>query len=114
MNSNLETKPCPLGCSVSDETVLTGRDLLHDLPGEYTVVKCNSCGLMRTNPRPTPEAIGTYYPDDYGPYLGTQIRQAKPMHYSGLKRLLSHVGVGLRIGLLPAQNGRERLAGAGH
>ena len=28
---------------------------------------------MRTNPRPTPDAIGAYYPDDYGPYRGTRV-----------------------------------------
>lgn len=37
------------------------------------MVRCRTCGLMRTNPRPTPETIGFYYPDDYGPYLGTQV-----------------------------------------
>ena len=42
---------------------------MHNLPGEFNIVKCRSCGLMRTNPRPTPEAIGFFYPDDYGPYL---------------------------------------------
>jgi 2-polyprenyl-3-methyl-5-hydroxy-6-metoxy-1,4-benzoquinol methylase len=77
---------CPLGCSKNDEVILTGRDLLHDLPGEFTVVKCRTCGLMRTTPRPTPETIGFYYPDDYGPYLGTQVNQAKPT--SRIKELL--------------------------
>jgi 2-polyprenyl-3-methyl-5-hydroxy-6-metoxy-1,4-benzoquinol methylase len=28
---------------------------------------------MRTNPRPTPETIGFYYPDDYGPFKGSQV-----------------------------------------
>jgi len=85
-NVMLEHVTCPLGCSKNDEVVLTGRDLLHDLPGEFTVVKCRTCGLMRTTPRPTPETIGFYYPDDYGPYLGTQIRQAGPT--SSFKKLL--------------------------
>jgi len=85
-NVILEHVSCPLGCSKSDEVVLTGRDLLHDLPGEFPVVKCNTCGLMRTTPRPTPETIGFYYPDDYGPYLGTQVRQAGPT--SNLRKLL--------------------------
>ena len=84
----LEDIPCPLGCVRNDEVVLTGRDLLHDLPGEFTVVICRTCGLMRTNPRPTPDAIGSYYPDDYGPYLGTQVRQAEPKRISGIKKLL--------------------------
>jgi len=73
-NVRLEDVNCPLGCPKNDEVVLTGHDLLHNLPGEFNVVKCCSCGLMRTNPRPTADAIGVYYPDDYGPYLGTQIQ----------------------------------------
>lgn len=77
-NVVLENVACPLGCNKGDDIVLTSRDLLHDLPGEFTVVKCRTCALMRTTPRPTPETIGFYYPDDYGPYLGTQVRQAKP------------------------------------
>jgi SAM-dependent methyltransferase len=69
----LEDIPCPLGCNSQDEKVLVGRDWLHQLPGEYFVVKCRSCGLLRTNPRPTVDTIGYYYPEDYGPYLGTVI-----------------------------------------
>jgi 2-polyprenyl-3-methyl-5-hydroxy-6-metoxy-1,4-benzoquinol methylase len=84
----LEDVKCPLGCSKNDEIVLTGHDLLHDLPGEFTVVKCRSCGLMRTNPRPTPDTIGFYYPDDYGPYVGTRVQQARPKTASWLKKLL--------------------------
>lgn len=78
-NVVLESVACPFGCGKGDDVVLTGRDLLHNLPGVFTVVKCRSCGLMRTNPRPTPEAMGFYYPDDYGPYLGTMIQDAKPI-----------------------------------
>lgn len=85
-NVELENVSCPLGCSKGDEAVVTGRDLLHDLPGEFAVVKCRACGLMRTTPRPKPETIGFYYPDDYGPYLGTQVNQAKPT--SSIKKLL--------------------------
>jgi len=77
---------CPLCCPMSDEIVLSGRDLLRDLPGEFRIVKCRTCGLMRTNPRPTPDTIEFYYPPDYGPYLGTQVRQTKSI--SGIKRLL--------------------------
>ena len=82
----MENQPCPLGCPPGDQGVLTGHDLLHNLPGEFTVVRCRNCGLMRTNPRPASEAIGFYYPDTYGPYLGTQVRQVKPA--SGVKKLL--------------------------
>src|SRR5436309_1597849 len=64
----LESAPCPLGCSPHDEVVLTGRDRLLKLPGEFPVVRCAYCGLMRTDPRPTPQTIGYYYPEDYSPY----------------------------------------------
>ncbi len=83
----LEDIACPLGCSKNDETVLTGRDLLHDLPGEFTVVKCRTCGLMRTNPRPTSNTIGFYYPNDYGPYVGTRVQLAMPKPANWIKRL---------------------------
>ncbi|MBT3367963.1 MAG: class I SAM-dependent methyltransferase [Nitrospina sp.] len=53
--------------------VLTGCDRLNILPGAYDVVQCADCGLMRTNPRPTPETMGFYYPDNYGPYKGTRV-----------------------------------------
>lgn len=69
----LESRPCPLGCPVNDEHVLTGRDRLHGLPGEFQVVRCRSCGLMRTNPRPTQETMAFYYPEDYDPYERTRV-----------------------------------------
>jgi len=70
--SELEFAPCALGCAAGDEEILVGRDRLHGLPGEFHVVKCRSCGLMRTNPRPTLKAIQRYYPEEYGPYRSTQ------------------------------------------
>lgn len=82
----LEAVACPLGCPMNDEIILTGGDRLHNLPGEFAVVKCCTCGLMRTNPRPSSDTIGFYYPDDYGPYLGTRVRQTKST--SGIKKLL--------------------------
>lgn len=67
----LEDSPCPMGCVAEDTRALVGGDRLHRLPGEFTVVQCQACGLMRTNPRPSPRAISFYYPEDYGPHQGT-------------------------------------------
>lgn len=75
---DLERVSCPLGCAGGDELVLIGRDRLHDLPGEFRVVRCRECGLMRTDPRPTLEGIGFYYPSDYRPYLTTRVGAATP------------------------------------
>lgn len=76
-----------MGCNNTDKIILSGHDLLHDLPGTFTVVKCNGCGLMRTNPRPSPESIGYYYPENYGPYVGTRVKSEKPKSAGLLKRL---------------------------
>ena len=64
----LESTPCPMGCPLSDDVVLSGRDRLNGLPGEFTVVRCRSCELMRTDPRPSASSMGFYYPEQYAPY----------------------------------------------
>lgn len=84
----LEDSPCPIGCDRDDEPVLEGRDQLQGLPGTFRVVRCRGCGLMRTNPRPTPRSIGAYYPDDYGPYVGTREVSARDTGFmAALRRL---------------------------
>ena len=84
---SIETVYCPLGCQELDEIVVVGRDILHDLPGEFTVVRCRNCGLMRTNPRLTPEDIGLYYPENYGPYLGTRVLKTTRKRVHWFKKL---------------------------
>ncbi|MFM5906964.1 MAG: class I SAM-dependent methyltransferase [Novosphingobium sp.] len=64
-----EDSDCPLCGKTPAAEVFSGRDLLHDLPGRFTVVRCTGCGLKRTSPRPTPDTIGFYYPSDYGAYV---------------------------------------------
>ena len=68
---SLEDMPCPLGCERSDRPVIVGRDRISGVQGEFQVVECTTCGLLRTNPRPTAATIGSYYPDSYGPYHTT-------------------------------------------
>jgi len=105
MNLKLENKSCPLGCNKNDEAVLTGRDLLHNLPGEFSIVKCRTCGLMRTNPRPTPDSIGFYYPDNYGPYQVAEntdvgVNSTSKIKPSNLKSRVKHL-LGLEARILP-------------
>ncbi len=88
MKSITENSCCPLGCQGPDEEVVIGGDILHGLPGKFTVVKCRSCGLMRTNPRPTQDAISAYYPDDYGPYIGTRVPNAIPKRAVWVRKIL--------------------------
>lgn len=88
----LEDAGCPLCGDAPLRRVVQGGDLLHDLPGRFTVGQCTSCGLMRTNPRPTPQTIGMYYPADYGPYLGTVVADS-----GGRGRKASLVALGKRL-----------------
>lgn len=91
---SLEDVDCPNGCARMDKSILKSCDLRHGLPGYYDIVQCQQCGLMRTNPRPTQDTIGFYYPDDYGPYLGTIIPdssiEAKTGFKQQIKTLLSN------------------------
>lgn len=86
----LEERACPLGCSPRDERVTVGRDLLHDLPGEYAVVRCETCGLMRTDPRPDSESLSFYYPESYRPYQAAP--QTREMRERGWKKNLKNLG----------------------
>ena len=73
-------------CNVcqSDDTVVLyeGRDRLHGLGGPFKLVKCQQCGLIYLNPRPTREEMGRYYPPDYEPYA-QDVERAKGL-LSGL------------------------------
>jgi len=82
-----------MGCAPDDRVMIRGTDRLHCLPGVFTVVRCGRCGLMRTHPRPTEDTISFYYPDNYGPYLSTEIdvRRKSTMADSVLKKTIKNV-----------------------
>ena len=80
----MESRPCPLGCPAGDVPLFSGRDRLHNLPGEFRVVRCRHCGLLRTDPRPVPAAMGQYYPDNYGPYLSTRVSGGTALRRRGI------------------------------
>lgn len=91
----MENGPCPMGCEQSDTTILVADDRLHGLPGKFQIVRCSHCGLVRTNPRPTPASIGAYYPNDYAPYQS--VSTDNPVVRGGLKHVLrSILGLGER------------------
>jgi SAM-dependent methyltransferase len=45
-----------------------GEDRLYGVPGQFSVLRCRTCGLGYTVPRLSPEALAPYYPDSYVPY----------------------------------------------
>jgi 2-polyprenyl-3-methyl-5-hydroxy-6-metoxy-1,4-benzoquinol methylase len=69
-------------CCGADDTVLafTGRDLLHGVPGEFTLVQCTRCRLLYMNPQLTPSELEAYYPDDYEAHVGSQKQRLGWLH----------------------------------
>ena len=74
----LEEVPCDFCGSPDARLLMTGRDRLHGLPGEFGVVECAQCGLVRTSPRPTLECLGAAYPEQYGPHQSDALRAKAP------------------------------------
>lgn len=64
----LETVPCPLCGGQHFRQELRGRDFFMHLPGTFTLVRCQRCGLLLQNPRPPLHTIERYYPNQYGSY----------------------------------------------
>lgn len=69
MNYKLETINCPL-CGESNYTpFLTNvRENYGGTDNYFTLVKCRICQMVFTNPRPTKETMGFFYPDSAAYY----------------------------------------------
>jgi SAM-dependent methyltransferase len=63
----LERPGCGLCGGTSFDAVYDDcQDVVYRVPGpRFAVVRCRDCGLAQTSPRPTPEAMGRYYGDNY-------------------------------------------------
>jgi SAM-dependent methyltransferase len=101
----LEEVACPMGCGAPSPVVARGWDRLHRISGRFTVVRCGSCGLMRTAPRPTQETIGVYYPGAYAPHVagppdraaGALERLRMALRFDGTRKLLPPIPPGLAL-----------------
>jgi SAM-dependent methyltransferase len=105
----VELEDCPCAyCRAPGGTLLfSGRDRFFDIGGEFPVVRCTRCGLMRTNPRPTARSIGAFYPEQYGPYVETAKGVAP-----GLKTLLRRMSDPLDVAIPEMATGRLLEIGA--
>ena len=74
----LEEVPCDYCGATEADLVLTHRDPLGTLPGQFSVVACRKCGLQRTNPQPTAAALAKAYPDGYEPHTPDDDPAAPP------------------------------------
>ncbi len=65
----METTICDLCGSESATATMTSQDFLlqrHEVKAEF--VRCDRCGLVYQNPRPTREEMHIHYPSDYESY----------------------------------------------
>lgn len=69
----METVDCNLCGHAVYTAVYRVKDTNYGQPGVFTLVRCNQCGLVFTNPRPTAQEIGAFYPaQQYHPFRALQ------------------------------------------
>jgi len=67
--STLEFPVCALCGSDNRRAVYAdARDISIGVPGQFTIVRCQACGLTYLCPRPTAQKLSNYYPEHYGPF----------------------------------------------
>ncbi len=77
----LERVACALCGGAQASSVLSGRDIRRRMPGSFSVVRCENCGLAYVTPRPTPHGIRQYYPVDYTPHRLGRPSFAETVYY---------------------------------
>jgi SAM-dependent methyltransferase len=65
-----EHTTCPLCGEDRPRVLLRAPDRLYGFPGEFVWVRCDGCRHVYLDPRPTPQTIAQFYPEDYGPHRG--------------------------------------------
>jgi 2-polyprenyl-3-methyl-5-hydroxy-6-metoxy-1,4-benzoquinol methylase len=84
MKYKLEKVNCNI-CGSNEYAVYIkdAEELYNGLDGTFDVVQCVKCGFKFTNPRPTPDTIGYFYPVTAGYY-----KPEHPKRVAGLKKRL--------------------------
>lgn len=95
-----ESGPCPVCDSSLQKHVISGPDRLNRREGWFSVVRCMECGLLRTDPRPTPETMGYFYPSTYQPFRASAGPEPKEQNLS-LKQRLARTIFDLRSDSVP-------------
>lgn len=95
IGKHMKHYPCDF-CGSNEYSVLfQGKDLMEQLPGEFQMVSCNSCGLIRQNPRLEWVDLEKYYPPSHGSY-----KPLLPNSSSKIERVVSRYGHWKRVNLV--------------
>lgn len=96
-------------CAAAErEMVFHARDWIYELPGEFPLMRCDRCRCIYPDPRPSPEALAGYYPEDryysYSPAAHHQL--------FGRRGWAARAWYATTRGLLRREYGYEDLAGS--
>lgn len=58
-------RACPLCSATGASTVFSGRDTVYETPGQWEVVRCQSCTLLFTHPAASMDDVRRHYPSSY-------------------------------------------------
>ncbi len=75
------------GAGAEKRLLLRAPDRLNRLPGEFSLARCESCGLVFQDPRPTEATVKHAYPDTYPGYRPPAVQVTSP----GWKRSLTNL-----------------------
>jgi SAM-dependent methyltransferase len=98
----LEEVVCCLCGNKRSVPFLAAPDRTHHVPGIFTLHRCEFCGLIYLNPRPSSDSFAIIYPEDYGPYQ--ELPNQTTLHTDWrrlcafIKRIQPHPGQLLDVG----------------
>ncbi len=87
--SEFGTALCPKCGADHSRVVMSGKDYLYLVPGDYFVSECGQCGFWFETPRPTLDQLVSFYPSDYVPHSKYEV---KPFSRGNKSYLQRHLG----------------------
>lgn len=83
---NNSSASCPI-CNHATHFSFSGRDLMFNHFERFDYNQCSNCELVFQLPLPSPERIGSFYPDDYCVYEEqSRLKKISPFRLAVLKR----------------------------
>lgn len=70
-NIKFEKVNCDFCGSNEFSNLYSTKDYYNKREGFFTIVKCNKCGLVYTNPQPTKDSMSFFYPNSAGYFIPT-------------------------------------------
>ena len=75
-------------CLADDwKEIFKTRDQLTQSETEFSLLRCNNCGLYITYPQPSPDELEQYYPDEYFSYTNQSLNIPQGTIFQKLKRI---------------------------